>query len=49
MDHQASSKRMYEKIREVADAADVIETAQSARIGIARAMREKQRRHGYVV
>ncbi|CAE8631205.1 unnamed protein product [Polarella glacialis] len=38
VDHQASSKRMYEVIREVADAADVIDTAQSARLGIALAM-----------
>lgn len=44
LDHQASSKRMYEVIREVADAADVIDTAQSARMGMALAMREKQRR-----
>lgn len=44
LDHQSSSKRMYEVIREVADAADVIDTAQSARMGVILAMREKQRR-----
>jgi len=46
MDHQAASKRMYEVIREVADAADVFDTAQSARMGMVLAMSEKQRRHG---
>jgi len=46
MDHQAASKRMYEVIREVADAADVFDTAQSARMGMALAMREKQRKYG---
>jgi len=46
MDHQAASKRMYEVIREVADAADVFDTTQSARMGMVLAMREKQRRHG---
>jgi len=47
VDHQASAKRMYEVIREVSDAADVIDTANSARLGLLSAMREKQRRHGY--
>lgn len=45
MDHQAASKRMYEVIREVADAADVYDTAQSARMGMVLAMSQKQRRH----
>merc|ERR1719343_1284882 len=43
LDHQASAKRMYEVIREVSDAADVIDTANSARLGLL----SKQRRHGY--
>mmetsp|Transcript_15064 Transcript_15064/g.40598 ORF Transcript_15064/g.40598 Transcript_15064/m.40598 type:complete len:937 (+) Transcript_15064:188-2998(+) len=43
LDHQASAKRMYEVIREVSDAADVIDTANSARLGLL----NKQRRHGY--
>jgi len=47
VDHQASSKRMYEVIREVSDVTDVIDTAQSARMAMALALREKQRRHGY--
>lgn len=47
LDHQASAKRMYEVIREVSDAADVIDTAQSARLGMLSMMRDKQRRHGY--
>merc|ERR1712190_479468 len=46
IDHQAAATRMYEVIREVADAADVIDTAQSARMGMVLAMREKQWRHG---
>jgi len=45
MDHQTASKRMYEVIREVADAADVLDTAQSARMGMVLAMRDKQLRH----
>merc|ERR1719277_2436117 len=43
LDHQASAKRMYEVIREVSDAADVVDTANSARLGLL----SKQRRHGY--
>jgi hypothetical protein len=40
IDHHASSKRMYEVIREVADAADVMDTVQSARMGMMMAMRK---------
>eukprot|EP00931_Biecheleriopsis_adriatica_P050711 TRINITY_DN29388_c0_g2_i1.p1 TRINITY_DN29388_c0_g2~~TRINITY_DN29388_c0_g2_i1.p1 ORF type:complete len:920 (+),score=224.05 TRINITY_DN29388_c0_g2_i1:53-2761(+) len=48
VDHQSASKRMYEVIREVSDAADKFDTAQSVRLGMALAYREKQRRHsGY--
>merc|ERR1711879_976806 len=47
IDHQAAAKRMYDVIREVADAADVIDTAQSAQIGMVFARREMQWRQGY--
>mmetsp|Transcript_83363 Transcript_83363/g.165479 ORF Transcript_83363/g.165479 Transcript_83363/m.165479 type:complete len:876 (+) Transcript_83363:42-2669(+) len=45
IDHQAASKRMYEEIREMADYADVVDTATSARNGVVLAMLERQRRH----
>jgi len=45
IDHQAASKRMYEEIREMADYADVVDTATSARNGMVLAMLERQRRH----
>jgi len=47
VDHQASSKRMYEMIREVSDAADVIDTAQTARMCMM--LRDTQRRQGFAV
>lgn len=48
IDYQASSKRMYDVIREVADAADIIDTAQSARLRMM-AMMQQQRRYGQQV
>merc|ERR1719382_748197 len=44
LDHQASAKRMYEVIREVSDAADVVDTAQSARSAH---LRLQQQRYGW--
>mmetsp|Transcript_22136 Transcript_22136/g.48404 ORF Transcript_22136/g.48404 Transcript_22136/m.48404 type:complete len:166 (-) Transcript_22136:526-1023(-) len=43
-DHQVSSKRMYEVIREVSEAADVIDTNRALQFSV---MREQPRRHGY--
>lgn len=34
LDHQNASKRMYEFIREVVDASDLMDTAESARMGV---------------
>lgn len=50
-DHQATSKRIYEMIREMSDAADVLDTAQSARLGVMAGIRERerQRRRGSAV
>eukprot|EP00927_Polykrikos_kofoidii_P035487 TRINITY_DN30040_c0_g1_i2.p1 TRINITY_DN30040_c0_g1~~TRINITY_DN30040_c0_g1_i2.p1 ORF type:complete len:945 (+),score=177.49 TRINITY_DN30040_c0_g1_i2:51-2837(+) len=50
-DHQAASSRMYEMIREVSDAADVIDTAQSARmcVGMQPLRDVPKRRHNPVV
>jgi len=45
LDHQTSAKAMHDVIREVSDAADVYDTAQSVRLGVAVAMR---RQGGYV-
>mmetsp|Transcript_46316 Transcript_46316/g.100711 ORF Transcript_46316/g.100711 Transcript_46316/m.100711 type:complete len:673 (+) Transcript_46316:18-2036(+) len=44
IDHQAASKKMYDVIREVADVTDVMDTTQSARMGMVAGMRDKQRR-----
>merc|ERR1719277_2160940 len=38
-DHQASSKRMYQAIHEVSNAVDAMDTAQSAQLGMALALR----------
>eukprot|EP00435_Cladocopium_sp_Y103_P036654 s408_g9.t1 len=46
MDHQAFSKQMHAMMREVSDAADFMDTAQSARLGVAMGYREKQLRQG---
>ena len=46
MDHQAFSKQMHAMMREVSDAADFLDTAQSARLGVAMGYREKQLRQG---
>jgi len=44
MDHDAASTQMQEFVREVADAADLIDTAESARMGALAARWERQRR-----
>lgn len=46
MDHQTFSKQMHAMMREVSDAADFMDTAQSARLGVAMGYREKQLRAG---
>jgi len=46
LDHHAASTRMQEFVREVADAADLIDTAESARVGAMAAKWERQRRKG---
>merc|ERR1740138_1177915 len=49
-DHQAAAGRMNEFIREMTDAADLIDTAESAKAGVVLARREQklgQLGHGY--
>mmetsp|Transcript_132925 Transcript_132925/g.315018 ORF Transcript_132925/g.315018 Transcript_132925/m.315018 type:complete len:884 (-) Transcript_132925:229-2880(-) len=46
LDHQAFSKQMHAMMREISDAADFLDTAQSARLGVALGYREKQLRQG---
>lgn len=48
MDHQSFSKQMHAMMREVSDTADFLDTAQSARLGVAMGYREKQLRQGGV-
>jgi len=43
LDHQATTKKIYDVIRDVGDATDMMDTAQSARLGMMAALREKQR------
>lgn len=47
LDHQAAAGRMNEFIRDMTDAADVIDTAESAKAGVILARNEKQLRHRY--
>jgi len=47
-DHQAAAGRMNEFIREMTDAADLIDTAESAKAGVVLARKEKQLRHRYL-
>jgi len=49
LDHHTASGRMQEFVREVADAADLIDTAESARAGVLAARQEQRRQRGYDV
>jgi len=50
IDYQTFCKKMQDTIRDVSDASDVYDTAQSVRMGVANGYREKEmRRGGYVV
>jgi len=48
-DHQAASARMHEFIREMTDAADVIDTAESAKAGLMAGRREREMNHSYAM
>lgn len=49
LDHQAAAGRMTEFIQEMTDAADLIDTAESAKAGFKLAGAEKHLRHGYAM
>lgn len=49
LDHQAAAGRMNEFIRDMTDAADLIDTAESAKAGVILARNEKQLRHRYAM